>query len=320
MKNIYLFLFNLLLILSPVLVYGSEKTADNKKGLKTIRILAIGNSFSDDAVEHYLYGLAKDAGVEIVIGNMYIGGCSFETHWKNASTDAPAYEYRKIDADGNKTVTKDKKILEALVDETWDFISFQQASPTSGMYYTYEKDMPELYDYVLANNPNKKTKYILHQTWAYASNSTHKGFANYDNNQIKMYYAICDAVKRASKLRKFDIIVPSGTAIQNARTSFIGDNMCRDGYHLDLNIGRYTASCTWFEKVTGKNVIGNKYAPEALSPIEIEIAQNAAHMAVKKPFEVTRMVNYNERTVPLLETVPEVAYTTIPQFATAPCL
>lgn len=38
------------------------------------------------------------------------------------------------------------------------------------------------------------------------------------------------------------MIIPTGTAIQNARTSFVGDHMNRDGYHLDLKIGRYTAA------------------------------------------------------------------------------
>lgn len=28
------------------------------------------------------------------------------------------------------------------------------------------------------------------------------------------------------------MIIPTGTAIQNARTSFVGDHMNRDGYHL----------------------------------------------------------------------------------------
>ena len=38
---------------------------------KSIKILAIGNSFSDDATEH-LFGILKDAGVEeVIIGNLY---------------------------------------------------------------------------------------------------------------------------------------------------------------------------------------------------------------------------------------------------------
>ena len=43
---------------------------------KVIKVLAIGNSFSQDAVEQYLYELAAAQGDSLVIGNAYIGGCS----------------------------------------------------------------------------------------------------------------------------------------------------------------------------------------------------------------------------------------------------
>ena len=79
-----------------------------------------------------------------------------------------------------------------------------------------------------------------------------------------MYQAIADAVKKAAKANKIKIVIPSGTAIQNARTSFIGDHLNRDGYHLDVKIGRYTAACTWFERIFKHNVVGNITAPEGL--------------------------------------------------------
>ncbi|MDE6646879.1 MAG: DUF4886 domain-containing protein, partial [Prevotella sp.] len=42
---------------------------------KVIKVLAIGNSFSEDAVEQYLYELAAAQGDSLVIGNAYIPGC-----------------------------------------------------------------------------------------------------------------------------------------------------------------------------------------------------------------------------------------------------
>jgi hypothetical protein len=107
-----------------------------------------------------------------------------------------------------------------------------------------------------------------------------------------MYHAIVDAVNQAKNLVAIDRIVPVGTAIQNGRTSFVGDNFTRDGYHLDELIGRYTAASTWFEAIFGQNVIGNLYKPNALSPYEAEIAQHAAHMARLNPNEITEMVEY----------------------------
>ena len=37
-----------------------------------IRILAIGNSFSEDAIESHLYELAKESGKTVIVGNLYI--------------------------------------------------------------------------------------------------------------------------------------------------------------------------------------------------------------------------------------------------------
>ena len=255
---------------------------------KTVRILAIGNSFSQDAVEQYLHELAEAEGISTIIGNMFIGGCSLERHVKNARDNAPAYAYRKIGTDGKKR-EKGKMSLEAvLADEDWDYVSLQQASPFSGMYETYEASLPELIEYVKARLP-KKTKLMLHQTWAYASTSRHSGFKNYNCNQLTMYQAIADAVKKAAKANKIKIVIPSGTAIQNARTSFIGDHLNRDGYHLDVKIGRYTAACTWFERIFKHNVVGNPYAPEGLDEARKTVAQKAAHAAVKHPYKVTEL-------------------------------
>lgn len=255
---------------------------------KTVRILAIGNSFSQDAVEQYLHELAEAEGISTIIGNMFIGGCSLERHVKNARENAPAYAYRKIGTDGKKR-EKGKMSLEAvLADEAWDYVSLQQASPFSGMYETYEASLPELIEYVKARLP-KKTKLMLHQTWAYASTSKHSGFKNYNCNQLTMYQAIADAVKKAAKANKIKIVIPSGTAIQNARTSFIGDHLNRDGYHLDVKIGRYTAACTWFERIFKHNVVGNPYAPEGLDEARKAVAQKAAHAAVKHPYKVTEL-------------------------------
>ena len=54
---------------------------------RSLKILAIGNSFSVDAMEH-LYGIAKDGGVEnVLLGNLYIGGCSLATHAKNIAEE-----------------------------------------------------------------------------------------------------------------------------------------------------------------------------------------------------------------------------------------
>jgi hypothetical protein len=274
----------------PTSIPESEYMGQGGDGV--IRILAIGNSFSEDALESHLYELAKAEGKTVVIGNMYIGGASLQDHVKNVNNNASVYSYRKIGPEGTKKTYADVSVATAVADEKWDYISFQQVSQNSGQFNTYESTLPVVYNYVKERAKNPDVKYVLHQTWAYASNSTHSGFANYNSNQMTMYNAIVDAYNRAKTLINADLLVPSGTAIQNARTSVVGDNFTRDGYHLSIPMGRYTAAATWYETLFGKSVVGNAYKPAELSAFEASIAQNAAHYAVLKPNEVTPMVTF----------------------------
>ena len=252
---------------------------------RPLKLLAIGNSFSEDAIEQNLFELAGAAGHQMVIGNMYIGGCSLERHWGNAQSNKPDYDYRKIGIDGKMTRTANYTLDKALRDEQWDYVSLQQVSQLSGMYSSFQPDLDSLIDYVRARVP-ATTKLIWHVTWAYAQNSTHGGFSNYDRNQEKMYRAIVEGAQRLKKENaQFSLFVPVGTAIQNARTSFVGDHLNRDGFHLDLVLGRYTAACTWFECLFGTKVVGNRYAPKGLDKAQKAVAQWSAHLAVERPFE-----------------------------------
>jgi len=277
-------------------IYAICKVVVND-GPSVFRILAIGNSFSEDAIESYLYELADAADIQVIIGNLFIEGASLDLHAQNAANNTAAYDYRKIGQDGKKVSTPNTSIATALEDEEWDFISFQQASSNSGQFNTYEASLPSLFNYVKAKAKNPKVKFVLHQTWAYEQSSNHDGFANYGRNQLIMYHAIVDAVDQAKDLVGIDRIVPVGTAIQNGRTSFVGDNFTRDGYHLNELIGRYTAASAWFGTIFGQSPIGNLYKPNDLSPYEAEIAQHAAHAAILQPNAVIELVDYKSEGV-----------------------
>lgn len=255
---------------------------------KTIKVLAIGNSFSMDAIEQYLYELAEASGDDIIIGNMYIGGAELALHYKHSQSGEAAYAYRKI-VDGKKTDAKDFDLRRAIRDEDWDYISLQQVSSKSGQYESFFPYVFSLMDYVRAHATNAKVKFILHATWAYAQDTSHKGFFDYRNNQDYMYECIVDATRQVYKTAKFDILIPTGTAIQNGRTSVLGDTFCRDGYHLEYTYGRFTAACTWYQVLFKKSVMKNPYKPETITDEQATIAKYAAYYAAKKPYKITRV-------------------------------
>ena len=119
---------------------------------------------------------------------------------------------------------------------------------------TFEPYLSELIEYVNSKKLNPSAKLMWHSTWAYAKDSTHGGFANYGNDQQAMYSAILDAAKHIRENHpQFTDIIPSSVAITNAREK-LGDNLNRDGFHLDLTFGRLTAALTWFSKITGADL------------------------------------------------------------------
>lgn len=266
----------------------SSVSASAGENDRVIKILAIGNSFSADALEQHFYDLAKAEGIEVIIGNMYIGGSSLKKHLHNAIDDKPAYSYRKIGVDGKRVVTKDVALSYALADEAWDYVSFQQQSGISGQYETWIESLPQLIEYVKSRLPEDAVM-MIHQTWTYDQTSTHKHFVNYDNDQMVMYNSIMSAVKKVSKDTGIKMVIPSGTAVQNARTTSLKDTMTRDGYHLHKVYGRYVAACTWFETVFNKSVIGNSYKPEEMTSEQCLLAQKSAHMATQRPYKISKV-------------------------------
>ena len=252
-----------------------------------IRVLAIGNSFSQDAVEQYLWELANEVGVKMIVGNAYRGGQGFQSHWIDVTEANNTFEYRKV-VNGRRTNRPRTALADIVTDEPWQFITFQQVSQESGLTTTFEPYLSYLIQYTQGLQTNPNAAYGYHQTWAYSHDSTHGGFANYGNRQEVMYDSICAAVQYALQTHsEFSFVVPSGTAIQNARTTYLGDNMNRDGYHLDLKMGRYTAACAWFETITGISPVGLSYHPNGMDFLAAHTCQVAAHEAVARPFQHT---------------------------------
>lgn len=246
-------------------------------------VLAVGNSFSEDAIDQYFYDLCRAAGKPVVVGDLYIGGCPLARHLLNARTDSAAYRFRLIDRNGVMHTTDNVSIAHALKAEPWTYVSFQQASGVSGKYATYADLAPLMHYADSVSTAMRRTapSYIWHQTWAYATNSKHPEFVNYDSNQRQMFDSIMSASKRVMldnpTLR---LMVPVGRAIQIARQTSGNYDLTRDGYHLDKLVGRYIAAYTWFEALMGQSVVGNPYHPEGMTPEQALWAQQSAHAAV----------------------------------------
>ena len=265
---------------------------------KSIKLLAIGNSYSIDAM-NYLYGILEQAGVEdIKLGNLYIGGCPLDTHWENITNDADAYRLY-LSSETKKTMTtatNTASIRYALELEDWDIVTMQQKSSQSGMPEHYG-NLQNIIDYVKSYVPDAKLYW--HMTWAY-SPSRSASYEQYGKTQIGMYNAIVDTVNTVIIPNgSFDGIIPTGTAIQNLRTSLLGDDLTRDDTHLSNGTGRYTAAMIWAKVLTGCDISlidGTPSNPADNASYGTEINANivyireAVNNAYATPFAITNSI------------------------------
>lgn len=282
------------------LMYFADLTV--AAGAPAIKILTIGSGSGNDATASYLQNLVKAAGKSLVIGNLYLDGASLEDHSKNISQNQAVYKYSRIALDGSVNLLDDKQIKSVLKSENWDYISIEENMPLAGKAEGYQAYLSDILEQVKKYVTNPDVKYVLHQPWAYAKNATDAGFANYERDQEAMFHAIANAV--AGVASKVDIIVSSGTAIQNGRTSYVGEDMLKDERSLNPNIGRFITACTWYETLFGGDITSNEYMPESLSKFDTRLAKEAAHQAVKNPKEVTVLEDYLEKVNDFVLEVP----------------
>ena len=252
---------------------------------RSISILAVGNSFSVDAMRHHLYPMLQSAGYQnIRLGILYIGGASIDTHYDNLRLDRGKYQYQE-NVNGTWTYTENYKASTAFALTDWDIVTVQQVSNDSGRGPSYE-NLPALME--LLKPQIGDAKIYWHMTWAYQQDSTHSGFANYNKDQMRMYRGIVSATKnKIVNNTDFVGIIPSGTSIQNLRTSGLGDTLTADGYHLSDTYGDYTAALTWFSMFSGRPATSMSYRPATISDYFDEIAESVDN-ALKTPFAVTK--------------------------------
>ena len=217
-----------------------------------MKILSIGNSFSDDA-QRYLSDIAKCDGEDLYTLNLYIPGCSLETHAKNIDEKGEVYRFNE-----NGIFSEREVSIEYGIDyQDWDIVTIQQVSNKS-----FDRDSYYPYIYKVAEFARKhapRAKILIHQTWAYEDNSEYIMNAFGDPSMAKMFSEIKVAYERAAREIGADAIIPSGELMMKLVESGI-KKVHRDTFHADLGVGRYALGLLWYHVLTGKSVLDNSFA------------------------------------------------------------
>ena len=204
-----------------------------------MKLLSIGNSFSQDAQE-WLHRIAVANGVELETTNLMIGGCSLETHWNHITDGIADYYLEQNGQDCQRMIT----LPDALEMDEWDVITVQQVSGLSGIYDSHYPYLTTVLEYIRTLCPTAKI--VWNQTWAYATYSTHGDFPRYDRDQDRMLAMIEETSRRVAEENALERI-EVGRVIQALRRQLPpdGTELCRDGFHLSFDYGRYAAAYAW---------------------------------------------------------------------------
>lgn len=269
--------------------YAGQSDADSK--LTPLKILMVGNSFAHNVSEEAIKILAR-TGIDATISVVYKPSESLEGLHSNISTGDKIYTYyERTSSNGNfNTVKKDNySLLDCLSEHNdWDIITFQQRSVLSPDYSTYQPYLNELISFAKSNVQNSFEVGIL-QTWADATSRT--------PNQMEMYNGLVDAYDQAMRDEDIGIILPVGTAIQNARSNdvlnAVDDELTEDGYHLGA-LGKQIAGLTVFESLFSgrykKDLFNDVYStPLNTTNYQNYYAKLAARNAVLKPNKLSEL-------------------------------
>lgn len=150
----------------PAVLLVSLLLAVSNAGARTLRVLVVGNSFSNNATRH-LPQIVEEGGHELVIAKAQAGGCSLERHWKAVEA------WRANPEDAAAKIYGGKSLQQHAGGKTWDVVTIQQNSMNSGDVATYRPYATQLHAHLRQLAPGARI--YLHQTWAYRADAAKFG-------------------------------------------------------------------------------------------------------------------------------------------------
>lgn len=308
----------------PAAAASTPSTASGMPRItKTWNVLFVGNSFSVDT-SRYLYQIAEDAGYKIRIGDVWISGLHLDEMYTYASGNQRRFTYLENTSGSWKTLKNGGsslwRLAEVLKRRKWDAVIINQYSADTGNMGSFYKNgnvrgenyLSRIASYIHKKCPDALLGYNM--TWAFPKNSSIADFSSiYAGSQKQMYRMICDTTRilldgykntaeteksyssRNASVRAsskgtdlIDFVIPSGTAIQNARSSYMGDTLNRDQKHLSLTYGRYIAGLCAAASL-GMNIenVNKLHMDGKGSSLTLKVMRESVLDAIDHPYKVT---------------------------------
>ena len=281
------------------------------KTAKTVRLLTVGNSFSQNATR-YLPNLATAGGHTLIHRPIVVGGASMQLHAEKA------LKYEQDPNDKAGLYANGRSLRQELAAEPWDFVTIQQVSIKSHDLSTYRPYAGQLCELIRKYAPSAKL--LVHQTWAYrcddprfavkspkpgepaTQEAMYRGLTSaYQTIATELHARLIpvgDAFYRADTDPQWGYRPDTAFDLRNAQPPALPDQthslhvgwrwaqqkdgskkLSMDGHHAST-AGEYLGACVFYEVLFAQSAVGNAFVPPGLDPAYAKFLQETAHNAV----------------------------------------
>lgn len=203
-------------------------------------------------------------------------------------------------------------IQQIVKSDTWDIVCLQEHTGNSCGWIWSDTEKNAIQGLIADIRADQRTtpKFVYIMSQAYFNmdkiGTAQRPYKNF-TTQDEMFDVIVAQARKVLDQTDVEQIIPTGTVLQNLRTSPLNNEMdlTRDGYHMDYGLSRYAAACAVFESIIspsfdGKKLDGNSFRYNVSSttdgtyttPVTDDnqpVALQAARYALATPFAVTDM-------------------------------
>ena len=278
----------------------------------TLRILFIGNSFTKDAVEHLPKMVSAADIPTLKMVHLYYGGRTIPEYADGYATKSDYTCYKYNPGTSLWLSYTGYNIQQIVKSDTWDIVCLQEHTGNSCGWIWSDTEKNAIQGLIADIRADQRTtpKFVYIMSQAYFNmdkiGTAQRPYKNF-TTQDEMFDVIVAQARKVLDQTDVEQIIPTGTVLQNLRTSSLNNDMdlTRDGYHMDYGLSRYAAACAVFESIIspsfdGKKLDGNSFRYNVSStadgtyttPVTDDnqpVALQAARYALATPFAVTDM-------------------------------
>ncbi len=250
-------------------LYHITADINGTAAVRPLKVLTLGHSLAVDS-GHMLNMIADAEGFDqpMEIATLYYSGCPLYKHVNYIKDNAGVYQLYV-----SSTVTPDKPpvIISGVTMKygieyaEWDVIVMQGGVFEIAHDATYtDGNIQFIQDYVNQYKTNPNMVFAWHMPWAcpttnslrdqypYSPNTYYTSYTAFNDDRTTMFNAMVDCVGRNIVTdNSFIYLIPSGTAIENALSSYLVEkDLHRDYVHVS-DLGRVIASYTWYCNLAG---------------------------------------------------------------------